>query len=147
MYALGVTKTQNRLRWVLACYNNKTIEFEKMEESLTIPEEVWSIKNLKIVTGLDGSSVLRRDLKLPLTTSRTLAQALPFQLEPLLPYPPDQSIVYPQFHPSGKETFVVAWATTPASVQSHFEKWKFLGIDPDLVSSETLALARWARRF
>lgn len=142
MHVLGVIQVQDRLQWALL-RQDKVIE--RQEESLTIPDEVLSIKNLKIVTGLEGSSVLRRDLKLPLTSPRTLKAALPFQLEPLLPFSLDQSVIYPQFHPIGKETFVVVWAATQERIQSHLEKWDSLGIDPDLVSSETLALARWAR--
>ena len=145
-HALGIVKIQDRLRWVLAYWDGKFV-IERMEESLQIPDEVLSIKNLKIVTGLEGSSVLRRDLKLPLTASNTILQALPFQLEPLLPFPLDQGIVYPQMHPSRKETFVVAWVATYEIVTGHLEKWKVFNIEPDLISCETLALARWARVF
>ncbi len=143
MHALGVIKIQDRLRWVLACWDG-TFVIERMDEGLEIPEDVLSIKNLKIVTGLEGSSVLRRDFKLPFKTSNTVLQALPFQLEPLLPYPLDQSIVYPQIHPLEKESFVTTWVTTEEIVSSHLENWN---IEPDLVSCETLALARWARAF
>ncbi len=143
-YALGIIQVQNRFRWVLA-RQDKTAVIERMEEGETVPQEVLSIKNLTIVTGLEGTEVLRRDVKLPLTTPKSLKAALPFQLEPLLPFPLDQSIVYPQFHPLGKETVVVVWATTQEKVQSHLEKWHLLGIEPDLVASQTLALARWAQ--
>ncbi len=146
MHVLGVVKTQDRLRWVLAYWDEKLV-IEQAQESLQIPEDVLSIKNLKIVTGLEGSSVLRRDLKLPLTTSNTIFEALPFQLEPLLPFPLDQSIIYPQMHHLGKETFVAAWVATYEIVTSHLEKWKLLNLEPDLISCETLALARWARAF
>jgi len=146
MYSLGVVQLEERLRWVLArC--DKTFVIERMEEGLFIPDEILSIKNLKIVTGLEGASVLRRDLKLPLKTARTVLQALPFQLEPLFPFSLDQSIVYPQMHPSEKETFVVAWGVTLEAAREHLKKWKAQGIEPDLVSSETLALARWARHY
>ena len=145
-WALGIVQVEERLQWVLArC--DKTFVIERMEEGLSIPDEILSIKNLKIVTGLEGASVLRRDLKLPLKTTRTVLQALPFQLEPLFPFSLDQSIVYPQMHPSEKETVVVAWGVTLEAAGAHLEKWKSLGIEPDLVSSETLALARWARHY
>ncbi|MGD0664968.1 MAG: hypothetical protein ABSA17_04480 [Rhabdochlamydiaceae bacterium] len=146
MYSLGVVQVEERLRWVLARHD-KTVVIERMEEGLSIPDEILSIKNLKIVTGLEGASVLRRDLKLPLKTARTVLQALPFQLEPLFPFSLDQSIVYPQMHPAEKETVVVAWGVALEAVGAHLQQWKSLGIEPDLVSSETLALARWARHY
>ena len=116
MHVLSVIQVQDRLRWVLIRHD-KTIVIERMEESLSIPADVLSIKNLRIVTGLDGASVLRRDLKLPLTSARTLKAALPFQLEPLLPFPLEQSIVYPQFHPKGAiTTATTATCGTPAAI-------------------------------
>jgi hypothetical protein len=144
MHSLGIIQVQDRLRWALVQEEGPV----RLEESLTIPEEILSIKNLKIVTGLEGSAVLRRDLKLPLTSSSALKEALPFQIEPLIPFPLDQSVIFPQFHTLGlKETFVVVWASTQAAIQSHLEKWNSLGIDPDIISSETLALARWTEHF
>lgn len=139
MHALGVTKVQDRLQWALL----KLGKVERTGEDSSIPPEILSIKNLNIVTGLEGFSVLRRDLTLPLT--KTPLQALPFQLEPMLPFPLDQSVVYPQLYFSKKETFVVAWITTFSSVQNHLEVWQT--IDPDFISIETLALARYVRHF
>jgi uncharacterized membrane protein YidH (DUF202 family) len=141
MYALGITKVQGRLRWALV----KQGEILRMEESDSIPEEVLLIKDLKVVTGLEGSSVIRRDVKLPLTSIRTAVAALPFQLETLLPFSPDQTVVFSQFYPSEKEMAATAWASTRAAVEAHLEKWRALAVDPDLISSETLALARYAR--
>jgi len=141
MYSLGVIRVGDKFRWVLLKMD-KAVVVERMEEGDEIPADVLTIKNLKIATGLPGSSVLRRDLKLPLTSEKTIRKALAFQLEPLLPFPLDDSIVYTEFHPSEKETLIVVWATTCASIQSHLNEWEFL--DPDLVSTESLALSRWA---
>ena len=141
MYALGITKVQDRLRWALM----RLGAVQRMEEGTSVPEEILLIKDLRIVTGLEGSSVIRRDVTLPLTTIRTSVAALPFQLETLLPFPLDQSVVFSQFYPTTKETATVAWASTQASIKSHLEKWQSLKVDPDLISSETLALARYAR--
>lgn len=138
MHSIGIAKA----RWVLL-RQNKTICVERRGDDEQLPTDVLSIKNLRVVTGLDGSSIIRRDLKLSLKNLRTVKAALPFQLEPLLPFSLDQSIIYPELHPTKNETVVVAWATTRSAVQSHLEKWK--AFDPDLISSETIALARWAR--
>ncbi len=128
MYALGISK----LKWALL----KDAVVVRTEEGTEIPEEVLSIKNLKIVTALPGSSVIRRDLKLPVESSM-VRKALPFQLEPLLPFPLDQTVLYIETYPSGKETFVVVWAAPLADELP----------DSDLISCETLALSRWARHF
>lgn len=146
MHALGIIKFENRLRWALL-WQEKELVIERLEEGDSIPEEVLNIKNLKIVTGLDGASVLRRDLKLPLIRERALKATLPFQLEPILPFPLSQTVVFPQFYPAEKETVVVVWASTQDHIRSHLERWQEMGMDPDFISSQTLALARWARHF
>lgn len=128
MYALGISKS----KWALL----KDSAVVQTGEGTIIPDDILAIKNLKIVTMLPGSSVIRRDLKLPVKPSM-VRKALPFQLEPLLPFPLDQTVLYIETYPSGKETFVVVWAA-PLMEE--------IG-DSDLVSCETLALSRWARHF
>lgn len=139
MHSLGIVKLHDRILWALV-RKDKNIAIEHVGEG-----DVDSNKNCTVVTGLEGTSVIRRDLKLPLKTTRTIRAALPFQLEPLLPFPLDQSVVFPQLHPTKNETVVVAWAASKPSIDSHLES--YADIDPDFVSSQTLALARWARHF
>jgi hypothetical protein len=146
MYVLGIISVQGRFRWALV-KSGKKITLEREEESSVIPPEILSIKELRIVTGLEGACTLRRDLTLPLTSLRVIRKALAFQLEPLLPFNLDQAIIYPQLHTCKTKTWVAAWATTHPTVESHLEKWNSFGIDPDLVSSDKIALSRWASYF
>lgn len=143
MHVLGITREGGYFQWVSAHFD-KNFVIERMEKTTMAPD---SIKDLLVVTGLEGTSILRRDLKLSITNPQTILEALPFQLESVLPYPMDQTVVYPQLHASEKETFIVAWATTHELIQNHLNQWKKDLIEPDFVSSETLALARWARFF
>ena len=144
MQVVGVAKKGGYFQWALLRFDTKIV-VERIGSGSVIPEEIVSIKDLIVVTGLDGSSVLRRDLKLPITSPKTILEALPFQLESVLPYPVDQTVVYPELHITEKESFVVAWATTKELIQNHLTKQNF--IEPDYISCETLALARWARFF
>lgn len=145
MHSVGVVKVEDRLRWALVRGEKKGLFIEKLGEGLSLPEEILSIKNISIVTGLAGSEVLRRDLSLPLTSLRMVAKALPFQLEPLLPMPLDCALVFPQYYTSAKETFVVVWIALKETLDSHLQHWQSIGIDPDIVSCEPLAIARWGR--
>lgn len=140
MHSLGIVRVNNLFRWALMKNGAVVV---RMEESAEVPADVLSIKDLIIVTGLEGEAVLRRDLSVPLTSKRLVEKSLPFQLEPLLPFPLNQTVVYAQYYPKEKSTGVTAWATTKEFLESHLAEWKEL--DPDMVSYASLALARWAR--
>lgn len=144
-FSIGIVRTGDHFRWALVSLQNKILNVEKTGEGPSIPEELASIKNLTIVTGLAGEEVLRRTLKLPLTSEKLIRLSLPFQIEPLLPFPQEEALVFPQYYPEKQETTVMIWMTTKETLQSHLSKWQSLGIDPDHVSCQTLALARWAR--
>lgn len=143
--AVGITKNQNLFRWAVIREHNKQRVIEELKSSDSLPSDILSNKKLIIVTGLEGSCILRRDLTLPLTSERILRRALPFQLEPLVPFPLQDSIVFPQYDQTEKETHVTLWATTQENLKLHLNEWQSTGLDPDQISTEALALARWAR--
>ena len=144
MKALGIIKTKISFQWALISSQKKKITIEETGEGL-FPEELISKIKLTLVTGLDGEEILRRDLTFPLNSEKLVRASLPFQLEPLLPFSLEEALVFPQYQIGKKETTVTLWATTKETLQQHLSKWQTLGIDPDHVSCQTLALARWAR--
>lgn len=115
------------------------ISIVKLEE---IPLEQFSQeKNSCLVSGI--SEVIRRDFFLKLTNRRELLKALPFQLEGILPFPVDETVVHPFFYSAKGGTDVVVLATTEISLKSHLEN---LGkIEPTQISCTPMALLRWAQ--
>lgn len=106
--------------------------------------DILKEKNLYITTGLPTDQVLRREVSLQLKRPLAVLQALPFQLESVLPF---DGIIYPRLYPTKEGTDVVVFATAAPRVEHHLHQMRSLGIDPAQVSCTPLALARFARLF
>lgn len=98
-------------------------------------------KEATIVTGLSGRELLFRRLEIPLKEKSAILKALPFQLESLIPYPVDQSIILSQIGKKGK---VKVFATQKKSLQEHLRFWKCRLVEPEFISVHFQALWRYA---
>lgn len=139
MRALGIYMENGAIKSALLRKDKNKIEIEKLQ-TLTI-EELSSMKEIPIVTGLEASEMMRREVSLKLKKEREILEILPFQTESLIPYPADETILLPFLYPKeGGLTDVVLFATRKTHLQGHLDR---LGIEPDMVSSTSAALARW----
>ena len=102
-------------------------------------------KNLHIVTGLSSEDVVRREVTLKLTKQSAVLKALPFQLENLLPFSLEETIVHPFFYPRKDKTDATVFATTRLALKKHLTALQEKQIDPDQVSCIPMALARFVR--
>ena len=103
-------------------------------------------KSLITAGGLETPEVLLRHLTLPLTNPLKIRSALPFQLESLLPYPPEEAIVVPIAEKrSGKQTSISFFATNHSQISNHLEKIADRSLEPDVVSCVPAALHAWAQ--
>lgn len=118
---------------------------EKIEEFDQLPTELLQEKNLHFVTGLATEDVIRREVALKLTSPSAVRKALPFQLESLLPFSLEETVVHPFFYPQSDKTDVVSFATTRLALKKHLNFFQEKQIDPDQVSCVPIALARFAR--
>ncbi len=101
-----------------------------------------------LVTGLEGIDVLVRPLTLPSMKENDLKAALPFQAEPLLPYPADQALFTYQILEKEKEEIKLSLLATPKEVlHKHLEAWKELEIEPERVSTVPTALCQFSQTF
>jgi hypothetical protein len=99
-----------------------------------------------VVTGLPSDSVLVRHLQMGLTSKRRILSVLPFQLEGMLPYPVEESVLQPTItRLNKKEAAVTTFSTAIKKVEEHLSEWAERGIDPEVVSSTPMALFRFAR--
>ena len=105
-----------------------------------------SEKSLLTVGGLETSEVLLRHLTLPLTNPLKIRAALPFQLESILPYPPEEAIVVPISEKrSGKQTSLSFFAINKSQISPHLEKATSFSLAPDVISCAPAALHAWAQ--
>jgi type IV pilus assembly protein PilM len=98
------------------------------------------------VCALDSSDTLLRHLSLPLTNPLKIRAALPFQLEALLPYPPEEAIVIPFTQKKEKrQTSITFFATRLDQVNAQLVRLKTHALEPDILSCVPAALYAWAQ--
>jgi len=95
-----------------------------------------------LISALPGEFVAKRLLTLPFSDRRRLAQVVPFALEEHLPFPVDDAAV--AFARVGREagkTLVIAAFARKQDLKNHLELLERAGLDPKVVTLDTLALA------
>jgi len=143
MYVLGIHIEGETLKVaLLSKVKNKIhVEFTRSLPKAVNPLDILEEKSAMIVTGLEPLAMVRREVSLKLKNERAILAALPFQVETLIPYPPEEIILAPRFYP----TNTVLFATTKNLLKIHLEQMQSWGIDPDVVSATGAALARWGQ--
>jgi type IV pilus assembly protein PilM len=114
---------------------------EKRTISISIVDSVPSTECL--VSGLELHEVVFRSLTVPLKSTAKVLDALPFQLEALLPFPTEQCIACPVLKSIDAHTTSVSLIATSKEILSkHIAECASIGIHPDRVSCVPLALFR-----
>ncbi len=97
-------------------------------------------KKFEIVSPLEVEELFIRKLRMPLTKKEALFEALPFQLESLLPFSIDEGIFIPQLTKVGNETDVLIYATHNDTVSQHLFDLEKRGLSSEWISSVPTAL-------
>lgn len=101
-----------------------------------------------IVTGLNGSEVLIRDLTIQLTKEKDIDQVLEFQTEPLLPFPVDEGVVDRMISGKGLDhTGLTVCAVKEQLLSSHINLWHEVGVEPEVISCSQVALGAFSKQF
>ncbi|MEI8125213.1 MAG: pilus assembly protein PilM [Parachlamydiaceae bacterium] len=119
---------------------------------LYIAEDATTLDSLTeenlIVTSLPTQDILVRPLELRLKKDKDIESSLIFQIEPLLPYPPENAIVDKILLSKNKEgSKLTVVAVRKDHLSQKLEKWKNLGIEPEVVSAAPQALTLFAAQF
>jgi hypothetical protein len=145
MRCLGLLLEGKSIKIAIISKVKNNLTLERLEEFEDIPSELLKEKNLHIVTALAAEDIVRREVALKLTRQNAVLKALPFQLESLLPFSLEETVVHPFFFPQKDKTDVVAFATTRLALKKHLTVLQEKGIEPDQISCIPIALGRWAR--
>lgn len=98
-----------------------------------------------VVTSLPSSRAALRELELAIRSPKKLQKVIKYQVEPLVPFPIEGSVV--DYIPAGPNGRVLAAAVEKHWVTGLLSELKSGGIDPDCVTLDDLALAALFRRF
>jgi Tfp pilus assembly PilM family ATPase len=103
----------------------------------------------KIISGLETSEVLLRDIQLKIQDKKKILKSLPFQIEAQLPCQPEEAVVAIQIFPGDvpKSSKISFYATKASSLVGHLDKLKEKGVEPDQTSCVPAALWRFAKTF
>lgn len=100
------------------------------------------------ITSLKSSEVLVRNLEIKLTKDKDIQAVLPFQVEPLLPYPMENAILNSMKIGGGKDfTLLSIFSARKDYLKELLQNYESLGINPEVVSSTPAALAAFAYFF
>jgi hypothetical protein len=99
------------------------------------------------VSGLDISEILIREIELKIKDKKKILKLLPFQIEPHLPYSPEDAVICTQILPQKLGSRVALFSTKSSSLSHHIQSWFEYGITPYEVSCTPVALLRFVNHF
>ncbi len=99
-------------------------------------------KDHLIITGLGQNELLIRQLEIKLKKIRDIPAVLPFQAEPLLPFPVEQALLdsLPRGE-SADSTLLTLVAARRDYVERHLEQLQQIDLDPEVIGAIPVALA------
>ena len=144
------------VKWAKISRQKKRISIELLrtfpvseENSFPFPQSSAEEHPYELISGLDSSEVLLRNIQLKLQDRKKIIKSLPFQIEPSLPCPPEEAIVSIQISPGDlpKSSKISFYATKKVALQQHIDFLKQKGAEPDEVSCVPSALWRFSEHF
>ncbi len=155
MFYIGIHLEKASLRVAVLKKEKRGISIESLESFPYGPDNVKLFYNLspfhtgketRVTSGIGCSETFIRKLHIPLKDRRKILEALPFQLESLVPFSDESTLICPLFKPLSKQmTAVTVIATSEESLNAHLGDLKNLDIRSDTISCEASALMRFNR--
>lgn len=94
-----------------------------------------------VVTAIDGSRASLRTLSIPIAAKKRAAEVLPFELDPLLPFPIEESVVdFQEVRQHGTDVSLMAAAVPEAAVQEILDQLAAAQIFPKELAVGAAAL-------
>jgi len=155
---LGLEKSGKFLRGAKLSWHNKKPKLEQLYE-----EELANVKQLYIknqnalwfsdnqiltINALKGAHTLVRQLDLKLKKDKDIEAVLAFQAEPLLPFSLENAVLDRiTVRKNADNTQLTLLAARNDHLRSHLDLWKEFHVEPEVVSSEPVALIAFANYF
>lgn len=155
MFYIGINLEKDAIKVAVLKKEKKTISIESLHSFPYGPDNVKLFYNLqpfhtgketRVSSGIRCSDTFIRKLHIPLKDRRKILEALPFQLESLVPFSNEAPLICPLFKSLSKQmTAVTVIATSEESLLLHLKALKDLDIASDTVSCQTSALMRFSK--
>lgn len=159
--ALGLEREDGLLRGALVKYRKGapviqklfTTHIESAKETTQaisdLPLSKTLLDRVMIVTGVSSEETIIRPLEIKLTKQSDVDKVLPFQAEPLLPYPIDQAYLDRWVLSKTEDSTQLSMLAVRKELLQNHLKWyeETFNIDPERVSTVSSALAVFANWF
>lgn len=110
-----------------------------------LKETKYRQEEVDVITALSPDEVFVRSISFPFKRKSSIAKALPFQLEKVLPFSQEVATAIPQINVGKKGSVVTLYTYLNENLEQHIQEIKTLGFDPDSVVPLAKALHRFAR--
>lgn len=112
----------------------------------------WNLKELLdknlVSTCLTGNHTIVRSLEIKLKKEKDILAALPFQVEPMLPFPYENGIVDKiNIDQTADGTLLTILAARKDHIKQHIDSFQNIKIEPEVISSESSALVSFSNHF
>jgi general secretion pathway protein L len=112
-----------------------------LEEALQGLMRALSVPPDTVVAELPGEQVALRDIRLPASAAKHIADVLPFELESVLPISVDTSVIdYQPVEPAGQEVHLLAAAALRERIAERLRELSSGGFDPSELAAGGAAL-------
>lgn len=163
-HVLGLDLDDFSFKGAAVSISRNKIKIDSLFDYLIDPSEVNHVKPLYtdeqkahltalagsclVVTAAATEDVLVRPLEMHLTKDKDIDAALAFQVEPILPYPPENALVDKILLSKDKEgSKLSVVAIRKDHLTRHLELWRNLDIESEIVSAAPQALALFSNTF
>jgi general secretion pathway protein L len=101
------------------------------------------LKSDTYVASIDGSHIAYQNLTMPFRDPKKIKQILPFELEPLLPFPIEDIIVDFNIAKSADHSEILAVSARKTLVAEYLQTVKSFGIHPKVIDIRPVPIAYW----
>jgi general secretion pathway protein L len=101
------------------------------------------LKSETCVASIDGSHIAYQSLTMPFKDPRKIKQTLPFELEPLLPFPIEDIVVDFNITKNAEQSEILAVSARKALVAEYLQTVRSFGIHPKVIDIRPVPIAYW----
>ena len=128
---------------VTACYHSLIKEDGGLEEALGGLSRTLDLKSDNYIASMPGDNFSYRNIKLPFKEPKKIRQALPFEMETLVPFPIDDLIVDFIILDQSNASEVLAVSAKKAYIAGYLGILRAHGIDPDILDIGPIPTISW----
>lgn len=128
---------------ITACAHRSLKEGQELGEVLSELTRGLDLKSDLCISSMPMEDVSFRNFSLPFRDTKKIRQTLPYELEPLVPFPLNELIVDFQVSAKAEQSEVMAIAARKSVIADHLSRLQDREIDPEIIEVQSSPLVSW----